>query len=408
MAVVSDPQLQHVLAVPQQHLGAGARAAVLAGVGQRLLHDAVGGQGQPAGQRCGHPLHGERDRQPGGPGLLQQLAELADARQRDHAGTAVIAAQHAEHAAHLGQRLPPGAGDVAQRLPGPFRRAVQGVGRPVGLHDHHADVVRDHVVQFAGDPGPLGRRGDLRLRVPFPFQPGGPVLQRGVVGAAVAHRVAEHPGDQHRPGERYRPHHDPVQHAEPPRGPECDGHRRADQADAQPGNGDPAWTVSGQGVEQDDDGQVGRAGPDVQHHLERAGRDADQEGPGRVSPAEGHRRAHHQHERDELIPVRGEGLDQAEERERGGEHAVHQPGVAAQPDVEGGHWTRVRAGAAAGVILEAGLASSLRRTVDRPGPAGPAGPAFRPPVRPVSLPCPRASPSGTSPWPRPGLSPPPA
>jgi hypothetical protein len=127
---------------------------------------------------------------------VNDTSQLADARLGHHARAAVVAAQHAEHAAHLGQRLPPGARDRAQRFAGPLRRAVQRVSRPVRLHHHDADVVRDDVVQLAGDPGPLGGRGHLGLRVAFPLQAGGAVLQRGVVAAPVTHRVAEDPGDQ--------------------------------------------------------------------------------------------------------------------------------------------------------------------------------------------------------------------
>ena len=110
--------------------------------------------------------------------------------------------------------------------------AVQRVGGPVGLHHHHAHVVRDDVVQFPGDPGPLGGRRDLGLGVTFGLQPGGPVLQRGVVAAPVAHRVAEHPGDQRRAGEGDRAEDEPVQQARaragatgPPRPPSRAGRR---------------------------------------------------------------------------------------------------------------------------------------------------------------------------------------
>jgi hypothetical protein len=35
--------------------------------------------------------------------------------------------------------------------------------RPGGVQHDHAEVVGDDVVQFPGDPGPLGRRGLLGL-----------------------------------------------------------------------------------------------------------------------------------------------------------------------------------------------------------------------------------------------------
>jgi hypothetical protein len=82
-------------------------------------------------------------------------------------------------------------------------------------------------VQVALDPAQPGRRlvdhagapllrlaGALGgLRVPFGFQSGGPLLERGVIGTpvAVGHRVAEHPRGQRRAakpdgrGEQCRP-----------------------------------------------------------------------------------------------------------------------------------------------------------------------------------------------------------
>ena len=130
----------------------------------------------------------------------------------------------------------PVARDRGQRLPGPLRVGVQRVRGAVRLHHHHADVVRDHVVQFAGDPGPLGRRGDLRLGVPLALQPGRPVLQAGVVRPPVAHRVAEHPGDQRRRRRtRSSRQRSPFQHAGWSGIQPTTRHRRAGQADGQPG-----------------------------------------------------------------------------------------------------------------------------------------------------------------------------
>ena len=70
---------------------------------------------------------------------------------------------------------------------------VQHVRGAVGLHDHHRDVVRDDVVQLAGDTGAFGGGGDLGLCLALLLQPGGALLQLRVVGAAGAQRVARAP-----------------------------------------------------------------------------------------------------------------------------------------------------------------------------------------------------------------------
>jgi len=53
-------------------------------------------------------------------------------------------------------------------------RASSGEAPRTGLHHHHADVVRHHVVQLAGDARPLvpdGLAGGVRLLFGEPEQP---------------------------------------------------------------------------------------------------------------------------------------------------------------------------------------------------------------------------------------------
>ena len=240
----------------------------------------------------------------------------------------------------------------------------------------------DDVVQFAGDPGALGGRGDLGLRVPFAFQPGRAVLQRGVVPAPVAHGVTEDPGDQRRARERDQAHRDPVGQAHarglPP------GHRggRSDQADGQAGHGYPAPAVRGQGVQQDQDGRVDRGDIDVEQYLETAHGNRDGEGGHRVVAAEHQRDGQGQRDRDQPVVARGEGRHQGGDPQDGGEHAVHQPGMTAQPEVEGAHGSSVRAALCAGRHPAGGTRVSLAG--EAPGWAGPvrgtgpAGLAFPP------------------------------
>ena len=65
--------------------------------------------------------------------------------------------------------------------------------RGVGQGDHDGQAVRHDVVQFPGDPGPLGGRGDRGLLVPLELQPPGALVHPGQVAAA---RGGRHPGEQ--------------------------------------------------------------------------------------------------------------------------------------------------------------------------------------------------------------------
>ena len=74
-------------------------------------------------------------------------------------GLLIRVAQDAQQAAGLGQGLPSAVLDFLQgRRVRPAR-----CPRPGGVQHDHAEVVGDDVVQFPGDPGPLGRRGLLGL-----------------------------------------------------------------------------------------------------------------------------------------------------------------------------------------------------------------------------------------------------
>ena len=76
----------------------------------------------------------------------------------------VSVAQDAEQPPHLGQRGAGGVADRGQPL-GSGRRHVRG-GQPrgLGLYGDDRDVVRDNVMQFPRDPGPLAAGGVLEQR----------------------------------------------------------------------------------------------------------------------------------------------------------------------------------------------------------------------------------------------------
>ena len=69
---------------------------------------------------------------------------------------------------------------------------AQGAAR---LDHHHAHVVRDHVVELAGDPLALLADGALGPLVALPLEPLRPLLERARVQAADPRRVAEQPRD---------------------------------------------------------------------------------------------------------------------------------------------------------------------------------------------------------------------
>ena len=164
-AAVGDLELELALAPAHVHLG-GRVVGVLERVRQPLLHDAEGGEVEPGGQRAPLALDVQLDRQAG---LARALDERADARHRRLRGArvvlVVVAVQDAEQPPHLGERLAARALDLRRGGDRALRVALEDPPRAAGLHDHHADAVRDDVVHLARDPAALVGRGALRLEL---------------------------------------------------------------------------------------------------------------------------------------------------------------------------------------------------------------------------------------------------
>ncbi len=126
-----------------------------------LLDDAEGGEVDLGGERAARPapLHVDPDagvhRDGGKPaqigqarcGIIHRLAWLI---------AWLGPAQRAQHPPQPGQRLPAGGLDGAQRVPCRGGLGVDDPAAGASLDRDDADVVRHHVVQFAGDPQPLG------------------------------------------------------------------------------------------------------------------------------------------------------------------------------------------------------------------------------------------------------------
>ena len=66
-----------------------------------------------------------------------------------------VVAEHAEQAAHLGQCTAPGVLDGLEHLARRGIRVPEHAPLRTRLHDHHRDVVGDHIVQLACDPRPF-------------------------------------------------------------------------------------------------------------------------------------------------------------------------------------------------------------------------------------------------------------
>jgi hypothetical protein len=155
LAVVGH--LDHDLASPkgQAHHGGGS-AGVARHVGQRLLHDPVGGQVHRQRQLDPPTLDRHLD-PPAGPSRPgHQPIQLGQAGQR-RPRPALLAelAQHAKGRPQLLQRLAARLLDRQQRRTGLPRPPVQHVHGHAGLEVDHRDAVGHHVMQLPGQPQPL-------------------------------------------------------------------------------------------------------------------------------------------------------------------------------------------------------------------------------------------------------------
>ncbi len=173
-------------------------------VGQRLLDDPYGGQVGGRGELTlpGRQVHRDVDSDrlqplthPGHVGQIRNRRGAAAGVGRLGARPGV---QHPDGLPHRGQCFLAAGNDPADRLAQHLRSLVgHSVGRLSPDHDR-AHVVRDHVVQVAGDPGALGDGGPLGRDCAQPDQLGVALLQDRDALAAPAGVGAEqhHAADQ--------------------------------------------------------------------------------------------------------------------------------------------------------------------------------------------------------------------
>jgi len=144
-AIVDDFDLECGGGVAKRHVGA-RRAAVLARVRQRFLHDPVRGEVEPGRQRPRFAVDAQLDLQARSARLREQWIELGDAWLWVERELVAGGSQDAEQAAHLAEGVARGRADRAQRLSSLVGILLDEWFRGAGLDDDHTDRVSDHVV----------------------------------------------------------------------------------------------------------------------------------------------------------------------------------------------------------------------------------------------------------------------
>ena len=129
----------------------------------------------PVGTGRGCPLDDELDGKPRRADLVQQRSDPLQAGLRSKRNR-LVAAKHAEQAAHLREPFPPGQLDPLERDASLLRLRGEHLLAGLCLYDHHAHRVRDCVMELAGDLSSLFGNGDT-----------GPFLLLPVLRAGPAH-----------------------------------------------------------------------------------------------------------------------------------------------------------------------------------------------------------------------------
>ena len=139
-------------------------------VGQALLHDSIGREVDRGGQRDALALDLQPHRKARAPELLDQRVEAVEARMRGALGVLTVASHRAEQAAHLAQCRAAGLLDAPERLAVPLELVREVVPDGADLKHHHADGVRDDVVELARDARALLGDCDTRRGLALPLR----------------------------------------------------------------------------------------------------------------------------------------------------------------------------------------------------------------------------------------------
>ena len=137
--VVDYLKLDVVAAIANGHTHVGG-SRVLERVGQRLLHDPVGGEVDAGRQQPRLALDRKLDGQTDLTHLIDERLELAEAGLRPECGFGVGAAQQAEHAPKLAERLAPRGRDRDECIARTVGIVLEQRLARLGLH-HHLSLI---------------------------------------------------------------------------------------------------------------------------------------------------------------------------------------------------------------------------------------------------------------------------
>ena len=122
--------------------------------------------------------------------VLNQLAELLQARLRRERRLRLLGRQQPQQMPQLAERLTATCFDRQQRFGSALGIASQQRTRRAGLHDHDADAVCHHIVQLARDALTLIATGEPHVQVTFAFQLFRARAQRFGLEVALMHGAA--------------------------------------------------------------------------------------------------------------------------------------------------------------------------------------------------------------------------
>lgn len=242
-------------------------------VRQRLLHDPVGRDVDPRGQRAPPSLDLKVDREARTAHPSGQRVDVIQARLGCEREILVLP-QHAEQPPHLGQCLSSCPLDRQQRLACGLAALAEGHPLRACLDNHDRDAVRHDVMELTRDSRPLLRDREPRCLLVLPLKSVGSQLE--TVREPLS--IPEEPAGEPDAGEE-RAHHDHVAglRDEGGREPEPKAGKRAG-----------ALAVGGDGVDGDEDSEqrrLGRLRRVVQHRLGEPHAHNDRDHAERRAPA---------------------------------------------------------------------------------------------------------------------------
>ena len=202
-----------------------------------------------------------------------------------------------------------------------------GVPRAVGLHHHHREAVRHHVVHLAGDPGPLVQRGELDLLGRLALDPLAALDQRVDVRPADPAEGAQRPGGDDDRGEGEEIGHVAPRRPcvavplQPPDGRQRRAHERDDERSCRGEGGG----VAGDRVERDRQRHLPPQGVVEHEHLDGVGRGDDREDLDGVAATPEERRDLRDREGNPRARVAGQREAEDREQQGAGQHRVEPP-----------------------------------------------------------------------------------